>query len=129
MQTGGSAREALELLRTNGALPELAFLAVALDVQHDSGGSMHEILASVQETVANKLELARSLRVQTAQAKLSAGVVSLLPFILLALFSLMSPHFLEPFFSSATGVAVFLLACGMQVLGIMMVRRMLRVEA
>ena len=127
LQTGGTATEALSALGREGEVPELAFVAVALDVQHQSGGSIKQVLDAAREMVESELELARTLRVQTAQARLSARVVSVMPFILLALFSFMSPGFLDPFFASSAGVALLVLALGMQLAGIMLVRRMLKV--
>ena len=52
-----------------------------------------------------------------------------MPFLLVALFSLMSPDFLSPFFSSVLGMAVLALALVMQMAGVVIVRRMLKVEA
>lgn len=126
LETGGSVEDALEVLKNAGS-PELSFVAIALDVQHESGGSMQKVLDSAREAVESQIELSRTLRVQTAQAKLSARVVSLMPFALIALFSLVSPGFLEPFFASAAGIALLLLALSMQLAGVLLVRRMLNV--
>ena len=78
--------------------------------------------------VKDTLSLRRSLRVQTAQAKLSARIVVVMPFILVAAFSLVSPDFLMPFFTSVFGYALLGLALVMQVAGIVLVRRALSVE-
>ena len=128
METGCSAQEALDALRRGSTVPELSFVAVALDVQHQAGGSMRQVLDAARATVEGELELRRSLRVQTAQAKLSARVVSVMPFVLIAVFSLVSDGFLTPFFSSPMGLALLGLALGMQAAGILVVRRMLTVE-
>ena len=128
LETGGSAEDALRALRGGSTVPELAFVAVALDVQHQAGGSMRQVLDAARETVESEMELRRSLRVQTAQAKLSARIVSVMPFALIALFSLISEGFLEPFFASPLGLALLAVAVGMQVAGIVLVRRMLAVE-
>ncbi|WP_165046138.1 MULTISPECIES: type II secretion system F family protein [unclassified Adlercreutzia] len=128
LETGHSAEEALAVLKGSDSSPGLAFVAVALDVQHESGGSMRQVLDAARETVEGEIELARSLRVQTAQAKLSAQVVSIMPFVLVALFSVMSDDFLTPFFSSAAGIMLLTLALSMQAAGIVLVRRMLSVE-
>ena len=74
------------------------------------------------------LALRRSLRVQTAQAKLSARVVAIMPFLLVAAFSLASPDFLSPFFASPLGIGLLTLAIVMQVAGIILVRRALAVD-
>ena len=109
-------------------MAELAFVAVALDVQHQASGSMKQVLDAARDTVQSEIELRRALRVQTAQAKLSARVVSVLPFVLIAVFSLVSEGFLDPFFASPMGMALLAIALGMQAAGIVAVRRMLAVE-
>ena len=106
LQTGGTASEALALFRQRTDVPELAFVAVALDVQHQSGGSLAAVL-------------------DAAQAQLSARIVTAMPFVLIALFSLMSPGFLSPFFESMAGMALLAAALVMQVAGVVLVHRML----
>ena len=128
LEMGGSAQQALEELRTGAYASELSFVAVALDVQHQSGGAMKQVLNAATETVKDELALRRSLTVQTAQAKLSARVVSIMPFILIAAFSLASPDFLMPFFSSPQGYVLLAAALCMQVAGIALVRKALAVE-
>ncbi len=128
LETGQSVEDALATFRKETAVPELSFVAVALDVQHEVGGSMQRVLESVRDAVKGEIELKRALRVQTAQAKLSAQVVSVLPFALIALFSLVSDGFLAPFFESLSGMALLGIALTMQAVGILLVRRTLAVE-
>ena len=128
LEMGGSAKAALDVLREGAYASELAFVAVALDVQHQSGGAMRQVLDAASDTVKSELTLRRALRVQTAQAKLSARVVVIMPFILVAAFSLASPDFLSPFFSGPAGYGLLALAITMQVAGIALVRRALSVD-
>ena len=128
LETGGTTKEALALLGRIPEARELAFVAVALDVQHQSGGSVRPILDSAREAAQDEMDLRRSLRVQTAQAKLSARIVTVMPFALIALFSLISEGFLEPFFTSATGMALLFVALAMQAAGVLIIRQMLKIE-
>ncbi|MEG0477093.1 MAG: type II secretion system F family protein [Raoultibacter sp.] len=125
LETGHTATEALQAFRENSATNELAFVAVALDIQHKTGGSLQQVLDAASDSIRSELELRRSLRVQTAQAKLSARVVSVMPFVLVALFSLLSQDFLAPFFQSFAGLALLGLAIAMEAAGILAVRRLL----
>lgn len=127
LRTGGTAAEALAVFRQRTDVPELAFVTVALDVQHRSGGSLSAVLDAARESVESEIELARSLKVQTAQAQLSARIVTVMPFLLVALFSLVSPGFLSPFFESVAGMALLAAALLMQVAGVVLVHRMLDV--
>ena len=125
LETGSTATEALQRMREDSALSELAFVTAALEIQHQTGGSMQKIIDSACDSIESELALRRSLRVQTAQARLSMRIVTIMPFVLIAVFSLVSPGFLSPFFSSAVGIAVLCVAMGMQFAGVMIVRHML----
>ena len=127
LEIGGNASDALDQIKRGCYSRELAFVAVALDVQHQSGGSMKQVLEAVVDSVRGELALKRSLRVQTAQAKLSARIVSAMPVVLIVLFSVVSPGFLDPFFQSALGAVLLGVAVVMQVAGILLVRRALAV--
>lgn len=127
LQTGGTVTQALQPLKDSTETPELTFVAVALDVQHQTGGSMKPVIESAKDMIENKLELLRLLHVQTAQAKLSSRIVIILPFALIAVFSLISPNFLAPFFSSFIGICFFLVACVMQTAGVILVKKTLKV--
>ena len=128
METGSSAEEAIELIRSSQSVPELSFIAVALEVQHKSGGSMRHVLDAARESLEGELELRRFLKVQTAQARLSAQVVTGVTFALVGLLSLMTEDFLAPFFSSAAGMLMLAAALAMQCAGVMLIRRILKVE-
>lgn len=129
LETGGTAAEALSVFRRRSDVSELAFVAVALEVQHMSGGSLASVLDAARESVEGEIELERSLRVQTAQAKLSARIVTVMPFVLVALFSLMSPGFLTPFLESVPGMLLLATALAMQIVGVCAVHRLLDVGA
>lgn len=128
INAGGTVEEALEVLKHQTKEPELFFLATALEIQHRTGSSLSQVLDVVHQSVNDQLELKRLLQTQTAQAKLSAQIVTIMPFLIIGIFSLISKGFLEPFFASAIGITLFAIAIGMQVLGIMLVRKLLKVE-
>lgn len=128
METGSTANQALAGLRGTTTVPELSFISVALEVQHRAGGSMRHVLDAACESLENELELRRSLRVHTAQARLSARVVTGVTIGLVGVLSLLTEDFLGPFFASPTGAGILCLAVVMQCAGILMIRKMLRIE-
>ncbi len=128
LEAGQGVEGALQALMQDAAVPELRFVVVALDVQHQSGGSLRPVLEAARDAVESQLALRRSLRVQTAQARLSARVVTAMPFALIAVLSAVSKGFLEPFFANAAGLALLGVALAMQLAGVLAVRRMLAVE-
>lgn len=128
INAGETVEEALEVLKHETDEPELFFLATALEIQHRTGSSLSQVLEVVRGSVDDQLELKRLLQTQTAQAKLSAQVVTIMPFLIIGVFSLISEGFLEPFFTSTAGIILLAIAIAMQAIGIFMVRKLLRVE-
>lgn len=128
LDLGFSVEQSLVRFRENSEIEELAFVAMALDVQYVCGGNARSVLQSAEDSVVRSLDLRRSLRVQTAQARFSAQIVSVMPVFLLAIVSVVSPGFLNPFFESATGLALLVVAAGMQVMGILLVKKTLEIE-
>ncbi len=126
LEAGASISEGLDCLKSTESNDGLSFIAVALDIQHLSGGSLEKVLKASQETLESEIRLERSLKAQTAQAKFSAQIVTLMPFILIALFSLLSPHFIESFFSSTAGILLLVCALGLQACGVFWIRRLLQ---
>ena len=128
LKVGVSAHQALSKMGVSQNISELAFVSVALSVQHDTGGSMHRVLAAARDSIERDLKTRRSLKVKTAQAKLSAQVVTAMPFVLVIVLSFLTEDFLAPFFSSALGLVLFFAALVMQGAGVLIVRRMLAVK-
>ena len=128
LRTGGSLDEALQALQHAGGPRELAFVAVALQVQHMAGGSMQHVLDTAGDSLANELAMRQSVRVQTAQARLSSKVVVGVTVGLVAVLAILSKGFLDPFFASPFGAVLLAVAVAMQMAGIVLVRRMLDIE-
>lgn len=128
MRSGSSISESLKILESYKDFSELSFIAIALDVQHQTGGSMQPVIESAKDMAVNKIELYQMLKTQTAQAKLSARIVVIMPFALIAIFSVLSPGFLQPFVSSLLGIVLLLLAIAMQFGGIVLVKKMLDIK-
>lgn len=128
IEAGLSLEEAMAGLEGRTAVRELAFVSCALSIQQRTGGSLREILASASRSVTDAFDLKRTLRVQTAQTRLSARIVVGMPFVLLGVLLLVSPGYLSVFFRSPAGVAVLVVALLLDVTGIVAVRRLTDVE-
>jgi tight adherence protein B len=125
---GRSIEEALGSLEQRTSATELHFALVALEIQHRTGGSLKELLENAANAVLATGDLHRQLEVQTAQARLSARIVSLMPLVLVILLSLAMEGYLQTFFSSIAGLTVLIVALGMEALGVLAIRRILGIE-
>ena len=128
LQAGQGFAEAMENLRARTGGSEFAYLAVAMEIQYAAGGSLGAVLESVSDSLRQAVELEEELYAKTAQARLSARLVCLMPIALLAVLTLLSPGYISPFFSSAFGVVIFIAGILMEVGGVLLVRRCLAVD-
>ena len=128
LEAGQGFDEALEKLRQRTGGSEFAYLAVAMEIQHQSGGSLTDTLESVAGLLQQTAELKDDLRTKTAQGRLSSRIVTIMPFALLAILSVFSPGYLTGFLSSPLGVCLFVLALLFEAAGIVLVRRALAVD-
>ncbi|MDR1185368.1 MAG: type II secretion system F family protein [Coriobacteriales bacterium] len=125
---GRSIEEALATLEKRTKAADLRFVVVALEIQHRTGGSLQELLETVADAVLASADLRRQLAVQTAQAQLSAKVVTILPLVLVAALSLAMEGYLQTFFSSPEGLTILFVALGMEGIGVLAVRRILGID-
>ena len=128
VKAGRGIEEALSALEQRTQLADLRFAIVALEIQHKTGGSLQHLLENAADAVTASADLRRQLLVQTAQARLSSKVVTILPLALVALLSLAMPGYLSMFFSSTEGLSILLLALGMEAAGILMIRKILGIN-
>ena len=128
IDVGYGVSEALERLEQRADCADLHFVLVAFDIHHMTGGNLRELLEGTADSIAESFELMRSLEVQTAQARMSARIVTVMPLVLLALLSLVMPGYLAAFFSSTQGFILLLAALALEILGIFLIRRILGIN-
>lgn len=84
-------------------LEEFRFLVVALVLQMENGGMLGEILANLSGIVRKRLELGLKLKAMSAEARMSAIVLSALPFAFAGIMALLNPAHLKTFTEPGAG--------------------------
>jgi len=103
---------------------ELDLIRRAVSIQAEVGGSLAELLEKTNDTLRQRLKLARQLKVITAQSRLSAQIVGLLPIILAIGLNIMSPGYLQLLVEDSTGRMLLIVAIALELFGIYLMRRM-----
>jgi tight adherence protein B len=84
-------------------LEEFRFLSVALVLQMENGGVLAEILQNLSGIVRKRLELGLKLKAMSAEARMSAIVISALPFVFAGIMALVNPNHLKEFVTPGSG--------------------------
>lgn len=125
---GGDARRALNgLLARIGSVTVMVFVTSVL-IQKETGGNLAELLENLASVIRDRFRFHRKLRTLSAEGKLAAWILSLLPFALAGLLSIITPTFLPMLIDNPAGRQLVVIAFGLTVVGILWMRRIVRVD-
>jgi len=114
---GMSLERSLQSMADRMESPDFHAVVGAIAVQREVGGNLAEVLDLVAKTVRERDAMRRQIKALTAEGRLSAWILIVLPFAVLALLLVTSPSYLVPMFTTLEGIAlltggVVLLAIG-----------------
>ncbi len=128
MGVGVTTETALQELSQRVGSEDMDLVVTAILIQRQVGGNLAELLQQISYTIRERIKLQRELRTLTSQQRLSGLIIMLLPPGLALMIFLMNPEFLEPLYLEPLGRLLLMLAVGMQVIGIILIRRIMNIE-
>ena len=121
--------EALERLNVRMAGESTTLMVVAMRISARTGGNLAEALDSIAQTLRARLQLQDRVRALTAQGRLQAWIVGALPLLLLAVLDWLEPDSMAPLWHTPWGWLVLALVATLETLGILLIRRIVRIDA
>jgi tight adherence protein B len=130
VQLGVQMNDALQQTADRIRIPDFRFLVVALVLQQRTGGSLAETLANLSGVIRARKALRQKANSLSAEAKASASVLALLPFVVGGFMYVLNPDlvqmlFIDPRGRFMLGVAFLSLVTGLAAMA-SIVRRALR---
>lgn len=107
---------------------DLDLVVTAILVQRASGGNLAEILATVAETMRERVRIRNEIVTLTAQQKLTGIVIGLMPVGVGGLFLLVSPEYITPLWTESVGKMALGAAVLLESVGIMLIQRILDID-
>jgi tight adherence protein B len=92
---GQDVKTAIDNLYRRVGQEDLQFLVVAINVQNQTGGNLADILSRLSRLVRTRAKLHLKIRALSAEGRMSAKFLSLMPFILFGIVSLVSPAYFD----------------------------------
>ena len=83
---------------------DFQWAVMAIEIQREVGGNLAEVLQTVADTMRQRNRLKGEIRALTAEGRLSAIVLALLPIFLFAFLYTTNRSYLEPLFSETAGL-------------------------
>ena len=125
IKCGFPIEEAIEDLAERLDAPGVNLLASALVISHRTGSPLKSLLQKTAELVELQEKNQRLIATKTAQVRLSARIVCLLPVVLLIVLSLLSPDFQQGLFTPS-GVLCTVIAMVMDCIALLIIRSIMK---
>jgi tight adherence protein B len=125
---GGDSRGAL--LGLLERVPSVAVMAMVTSVliQRETGGNLAEVLDKLSGVVRERFRFQRSVRTLSAEGRLAGWILSLLPFFMAGLLSMLAPDFIPMLTEDPAGRKLIMISFGMIVVGILWLRHIVKID-
>ena len=125
---GVSLQQALLNMAARTPSIDLRYFVIAVLIQRETGGNLTEVLANLATLMRERFKLLEKVRVLSAEGKLSAWILSLLPFAVAGMINLVNPGFLSVLWTDPVGLYMIGAALTMMFLGVLWMRRIIRIH-
>lgn len=120
--------EALAHLVQRVRSDDLELVVTAINIQHEVGGNLAEILETISETIRDRVRLLGEIRTMTAQQRLTGTVLAGLPFLLGTALMMINPEYMKGLFQPGFPMLIAGAAVLMVVMGYLLMQRMLHMD-
>lgn len=125
---GISIQNALQNMAARVPSDDLRYFVIAVLIQRETGGNLTELLDSISALIRARLKLMGTIRVLSAEGRLSAWILALLPFFVTAILNIINPNFMRILWTDPTGLKMVWGISVMMVVGIFWMRRVIRIH-
>jgi tight adherence protein B len=125
---GISTAQALQALATRVASEDVRYFVVAVVIQNETGGNLAEILKNTAHLIRERQKIAGIVRVLSAEGRISAVILSLLPFALAAGMSLLNPGFMSRLWTDPMGLQLVYISLTLMAFGILWMWRLIQIR-
>lgn len=107
---------------------DLRFFTTAIAINNDVGGNLSEILENLAKTIRERLKIRRQVRVYTAQGRMTGYVLGVLPVVTFFMFNILNPKYESILYKETQGRYVLALAVVLQLIGFLVIRKIIRIR-
>ena len=125
---GLTIKAALDRLAERVPLADLRLCITAMHIQRETGGNLSEILEKVAQTIRDRFKLFEDFRTMTTSARGSAWILCGLPFVLVFVLTAINPDYMSVLINDPRGHYVLMLAITLQLLAMLVIKRILNIK-
>lgn len=125
---GVKVEDALQAMADRVDSLDVRFFVTAVMIQRQTGGDLAEVLDNISGVIRERIELAGLVRGLTAEGRLSGWVLFALPGIVFLGSMYLNPDYANVLLEDPRGQIMLMVAIGMQLMGIAMIRWIVNIK-
>jgi tight adherence protein B len=125
---GISVPDALNNLVVRVPSTDMSYLVISVLLQRETGGNLAALLDSLSKLIRERMKLLGTIKVLSAEGKLSAQILTVLPFVLALAIHLLNPEFLSVLWTDSLGIKLVSITILMIIGGIYWMRRIIKIR-
>ena len=118
----------LENARDRLNRPNFSIVATAIIVNRERGGNLVEVLDKIASSLREIFRLEKKIKTETASVRLSAQLMAAMPVVIGIIFYLIEPSSMEMLFTHAVGTIILFFVVLLNVIALVIIRRIVNVE-
>jgi tight adherence protein B len=125
---GNDQRRALLGMLMRVPSSNLMAVVTAVLIQKETGGNLAEIFERISQVIRSRFRFGRRVRTLSAEGRLSAWILTLVPLILFGVLWITTPTYLPPLLENPTGQKMLVFAVFMMVVAVFWMRKIIRID-
>lgn len=125
---GISVHDALTNLIERVNSTDMSYFVISVLLQRETGGNLAELLGNLSKLIRERLKLLGAVRVLSAEGRLSAQILTALPFVVAMVINFVNPEFMKVLWTDPTGVQFVGGALLLMLAGYYWMRRIIKIR-
>ncbi len=125
---GMSVQEAMNHLASRIDSKEVRYFVVAVLIQNETGGNLADVLRKTATLIRERQKIAGVVRVLSAEGRISAWILSVMPFLLAFLLYLINPEFISALWKDPMGLLMLGVSLGLMLVGVFWMSRLVQIK-
>ena len=125
---GVELEDALDGIAQRMQSVDFTWVVMAIRIQREVGGNLAEVLSTVSATLRERERLRRQVQVLSAEGRLSAWILALLPVTFALYMVLVRPEYLQPLVTTPAGWVLVIVGLLLLAVGGLWLRKVVKVE-
>lgn len=114
---GSSIPGAFHAMSQRVNIEEYKLLSIVVNLQAESGGTMADIMASLEQTLRSRMEVRRKGFAASGEARMTSYILLAMPIVIGIVLEFENKHYFDPVFTTPNGHYVIWLAVGFWLVG------------